>query len=258
MIQEASLSWCDKLASVPGVGLTLDWHFASGDAILTALSPILDGLVRDDKALFSVTRQDQFGIGVNLQDGFSYGIDSSKVYVSFQHNMRPKAVSGGPPIMEMLSHPMPYTKLLATALDMLAAATLTVPGNKARKINKVGIVSNTVVDPDEAPPGILRFIEYVSRPWKGFVDGYSFQMITLINKGEKWTDKCIHNIIKPDNANELLTLSFDWQRTFASGQAISKESINRILDNAQRDALDYLENLAEGGMFDADINCSST
>ena len=35
------MTWCDKLASTPVVGLKLEWGYASGNKILDCLSPVL-------------------------------------------------------------------------------------------------------------------------------------------------------------------------------------------------------------------------
>jgi hypothetical protein len=48
------LSWCDKLASTPGAGLKLDYHFVSADALINALSPVLDRMVEGDKPKFTM------------------------------------------------------------------------------------------------------------------------------------------------------------------------------------------------------------
>jgi len=39
------MSWCDKLASTPSVGLKFDYHFGPSSDILDVLTPILDPLV---------------------------------------------------------------------------------------------------------------------------------------------------------------------------------------------------------------------
>src|ERR1700723_2078018 len=106
------MSWCDKLASVPTVGLTLDFHFAPGESLLASLSPVLDKLVEKNKAAFDIEKLEAFAISVNTHDGFKYGIEPSKISIAFNHRMRPKVVSGGPPVMELLTQPRPFSQLL--------------------------------------------------------------------------------------------------------------------------------------------------
>ncbi|MDA0306951.1 MAG: hypothetical protein O3B76_11835, partial [Proteobacteria bacterium] len=97
------MSWCDKLASTPSVGFKLDYHFASGDEILHALGPILNNWVEGDKSQFSILRHESFVVELSTNDGFHYGVEPSKIHVTFTHKMKVKPVSGGPPVMEMLS-----------------------------------------------------------------------------------------------------------------------------------------------------------
>jgi hypothetical protein len=247
------LSWCDKLASTPAVGFTLDWHFATSHAILQALSPVLDKLVQDNKPVFTVERQEPFNVVFTTNDGFQYSVDPSKSVVSFQHRLKVKRTSGGPPTMELLSHPLPFSQLLPEVSKRLVEATLLLPGAKARMLTRIGIVSTTVVAEDEVPPGIERFIKYIGRPWKGSVDNYNIQIVADLDKTPKWSDRCAHLLVKPEDREQLPTLQFDWQRTFASGRPLTDESLRDVTATAERASLKYLEELAEGSQFDEDI-----
>ena len=239
------MSWCDKLASTPAVGFGLDWHFAPASDILDTLSPMLDKLVARDQPTFTVERPEQFSVSVTTLDGFQYGVDPNKVHVSFHHRMKPKFISGGPPVMEMLSRPLPYTSLLPEVSKKLVDITMNIPGPRNRFINRVGIVSTTVVSPNEIPPGISRFIDYMSRPWPNGLRGYNFNIASEIQNSTHWTDQCIHNISRPEDPEELITLQFDWQRIFHNGRARNKDVLTEILSEAQKNALKYFEELVD-------------
>jgi hypothetical protein len=156
-----------------------------------------------------------------------------------------------------LSHPAPFSNLLADVCSRLVAATLVVPGMRTRRINRVGIVANTMLAMDDNPPGVSRFIDYVGRPWGKNPEIFSFQIVSDLGKTQGWADRCIHAIAKPEG-EELVSLSFDWQRSFESGQAIHPESLKSILERAQTDALAYFEDLGEGSRFDENILRSAT
>ncbi len=250
------MSWCDKLASTPAAGFKMDWHFASTSAITQAMTPILDQLIEDNKPKFSLNAVDQFNASIAGEDGFTYGIDPAGVNVTFQHRMKAKQVSGGPPVMEMISRPMPFTQLLPDVFDRLINATLLVPNpNKSRRINRVGIVSTTVVAEDELPPGIAMFVDYMSRPWATKAKSFHFQITTEVGKDMQatWTDYCTHVAAKQEGADDLVVLSFDWHRTFETGKAINEDSLKDILRKAKLSALDYFESLGEGSQFDEQI-----
>ena len=247
------MSWCDKLASTPSVGFKLDQHFAAGDVILHALSPLLDKWVKGEKRPFRIDKSEAFNLEFTADNGFHYGIDPSKIHVSFSHIMTAKAVSGGPPIMEMLSSPLPFSKLLPEVSRRLTEATLLIPSTKNRTLTRVGVIATTVVAEDDLPPGIIRFIKYLGRPWSGCVDGFTYQIISEIDKTSRWSDRCIHFLSKPDDPEQLLTLKFDWQRSFVSGRPVTSDSLKEVLASAQKASNQYFEELAEGSRFDEDL-----
>jgi hypothetical protein len=247
------LSWCDKLASTPAVGFTIDWHFATSSAILQAFSPILDKLVQDNKQMFTVERQEPFIVVFITNDGFQYSIEPSKIAVSFRHRLKVKHTSGGPPTMELLSRPLPFSKLLPNVSKRLIEATLLLPGTKTRTVTRIGIVSTTLVAEDEVPPGVARFIKYIGRPWKGSVDNFNVQIVADLDKTPKWSDRCVHLLVKPEDWEQLPTLQFDWQRTFAPGRPLTDDSLRDIMARAETASLKYLEELAEGSLFDEDV-----
>ena len=64
------------------------------------------------------------------------------------------------------------------------------------------------------------------------------------------TERCSHMIVQPEEKDQLLTLQFDWQRLFSKGWTVTKSNLERVLNEAERDALRYFEDLAEGSRFD--------
>jgi hypothetical protein len=235
------------------MGFKLDGHFASGDSLLQALSPVLDKLLEGDKAKFAIHQHQSFDVAFTTDEGFNYGLDQSKVFVSFKHRMKAKPVSGGPPIMEMMSEPAPFTKLLPKVCSKLIEAALLLPKTESRKVTRVGVISTTSVAEDDLPPGIARFIRYIGRPWSDQLDHFNISVAAILDNKDGWSDKCIHTLTKTDDPEELLTISFDWQRTFASGYRISRESLESIAEKATVSSSQYFEELAEGSRFDEEI-----
>jgi hypothetical protein len=123
---------------------------------------------------------------------------------------------------------------------------------KSRKLLRVGVVASTFVAENELPPGIERFIEYLARPWHG-VEQYSFQITADLSKEDKSIDRCTHILLKPEDPEQLLTLRFDWHRTFVGGRAANRESMKEEMHRAVRDSMEYFEELAEGNRFDEEL-----
>jgi len=238
---------------MPGAGFKLDYHFAPSDNILQSLSPVLDSLVADDVPKFTVQQQGSFNVEFLTDAGFHYTVDPSRVAITFKHRVKAKPVSGGPPIMEMLSRPLPYTELLPQISSKLIEATLLLTGPQSRTVKRVGIISTTAVAEDELPPGIARFISYVGRPWRGLLSNFNISIAGEVDKASGWVDRCIHTLTKPEGSDQLMEMQFDWQRTFSSSRAINRESLRDILGKAERDSLKYFEEVAEGSLFDEEI-----
>lgn len=245
------MSWCDKLASVPTVGFKLNNHFAPIDTLLNAMFPIFDRIPEGQAKNVTVEQSTTaFATAFTTNDGFKYVLSEGSVSVAFNHRVRFRQVSGGPPTMEMLSKPMPFTTLLPGVFDKLVEATLLMPEASKRTINRVGIISTTPIAEEDIPPGIKRMLEYVARPWKGKFENFNVSLNMIINDAGETTDRCIHTIIKPDDSEQLMTLQFDWQRIFKTPWTVTKANCERALKEAQKEALKYFEDLAEGSRFD--------
>ena len=172
------MSWCDRLASTPTAGFKLSNHFAPTDVLLGSLAPIFDRIPEEQTKNVTVEPSStNFSISFVTNDGFRYSANESVVSVAFVHRVHYRPTSGGPPVMEMLSKPMPFTKLLPDVSKKLVEGTLLLPKATERQVMRVGIVSTTPIAAEDLPPGIKRMIEYVGRPWKGMFDA----MISELN-----------------------------------------------------------------------------
>src|SRR3978361_5268 len=100
-------SWCDKLASTPTIGIKMMPDVASGDAIIQALAPIFNKLPVGDNMGFQVEQHSPMAVTIMTDDGFRYAVDHARISVTFNHRLKARQVSGGPPVMEMTSKPLP-------------------------------------------------------------------------------------------------------------------------------------------------------
>jgi hypothetical protein len=233
------------------MGFVLDFHFESIDSVLHALSPILDKSVEGDRPTFTVERREPFSVNVNAQNGYIYLVEPSRISVTFQHVLKMKMVSGGPPVAEMLSHPLPYTELLPSVAKQLMDTTLLICERTTRKITRVGVVANATVSAADIPPGMARFITYIGRPWTGLVDYYTLQITAQLAEDSGLKDRCIHTLTKTEeDPEQLIRLMFDWQRVLKTGRAITRDSMIELVKPAEDAAMKYFEALAEGNLFD--------
>ena len=247
------MSWCDKLASTPAIGLRFEPRIVPAELVLRTWAPMLRRFVKDDTPTFTVDTQDSFGVELTTEEGFKYGSDMLRTHVTFQHRLRAKPVSGGPPTMELLSTPAPYTELLDEVSARLVEATLLMPESGTQMITRIGVVSSTQVALDEVPPGIVSFIEYLARPWRAGLDNLQVQLSAKLGEKPGWKDRCIHTVIKPEDEESLFTLQFDWQREFSPSRATHADTLADLIDQAKKSALSYYEQIAIGSLFDEEL-----
>lgn len=251
----ANETWCDKLASTPAIGFQYDNpHYIGSDSLLTSMSTILDNWTSATKSDFSIANQDSFGLNIQRENGFLYQFDPFKCSVTFQHRMKLRPTSGGLPIAEFASEPLPFTRSLDIASEELVeVALLLSEKNKARSIKRIGIVSTTVVAETEVPPGVKKFIDYASRPWSGELEGYNFTVIAKLRETDVYSTRCIHSIAKSEDPDQLMTLNFDWQKVYSKPIPLIREAVEKEVASIKNSALEYLERLAEGNVFDEHV-----
>jgi hypothetical protein len=210
-------------------------------------------MVKGDRASFRITKQEAFDINLDDEDGYIYGINASNISVEFRHHYRVRHTSAGPPAVVFLTEPLPFTTLLPIVSEKLIETTLLVAQAKQRKITRIGVVATTTVALEDAPPGIARFLTYVSRPWKGRVDFYSLEITGVIDETPDWSDRCVHQLIKREDPDAVPSVKLDWQRTFTTRRQVTGESIKSLLSHAEVAANQYFEDVAEGNRFDEEL-----
>jgi hypothetical protein len=254
------LVWCDKLASTPGIGLTFDARLIPSASILAALAPVFEKWVlgENDKLEFTVDRLDPFSLQVTSYTGYQYGVTHSRLAVEFVHRMKLRPTSAGPPVAELTSQPLPFTTLIPEISKRLVESTMLLPEIKTRKVKRIGIISTTALDEAIMPPGIARFVKYMGRPWQGAVEDYHFVITSELRRDSQSIDKCIHTLRKPADPDQLPSLRFDWQRWLDPSQPVQVELLETLLRDAEKSAMMYFEELAEGNRFDEDLLRSAT
>jgi hypothetical protein len=253
------MSWCDKLGSTPTVGFQMSPHFANSAILLDAFSPILDRHTELERmAAFNLEEvADNFAIAFNTYDGYKYGADATKLSVGFNHRMRTHNVSGGTQRMEQLTETAPFTELLPRTFEKASEAALLLPNAAKRTIDRVGVVSHTAASEDVVPPGVAKLLQWMGKPWGKLAPGFHLQFSGELEAKGDWSDRCTHTLVRREHGHDdLLTLIFDFQRTYKTPKAIHAEKMADIFHETQKSALRYFEELAEGDRFDA-INDNS-
>jgi hypothetical protein len=240
-------TWCDKLASVPAVGIRFPLRYLPTAVLLERLAPVMATWAVKDKPNFQVQKDEQFTLELVTDDGFIYGFGPGHASVTFQHRMKLKNNSGASPSLEMLSKPLPYTELVREAIYRLKTSLLAIDPKSEGVLDRVGLVSSTHVAEQDAPPGLLRLLEYIGRPWGDRPEAFDLMFIAQLKKDEKISDRCIHNLSRSEEEDALISAKFDFQRRFEEARSI--RGLDAILEQLEEGALAYFEDLAEGGRF---------
>lgn len=242
------MSWCDMLGSVPTVGVRLSPRLMSQDTILGAIGPLLDQQVSEFRQGYEIDQRPN-AIVFNLENGYSYTIEHERLSVSFSHRMGIQNSSGGLPRIAFFSAVRPYSELAIECVDRLADLLDRLPGAGDREIRRAGLVTQTTVSLDDAPPGLRRFASHFSSPWKA-VPSMSFSVLAVLAEAEKHTDKCTHFLAKPEDKEQVPQFLFDWMRFYTSSPPLVKTDAKRVLRQTLESALEYFEFLGEVGLDD--------
>ncbi len=253
------MTWCDKLASTPAVGYQFEAHFASGDRILDSLSPMTDTWANDKKPLFTVSRHESFHIELQHDNGFQYNVNETKASVTFQHRLKLRNTSAGLPVAEFISQPLQFSRLLSSAFDEVVKMTMLLPQSATRRVNRVGIVAQTIAVKDDLPPGLIKLLDYFAKPWQNGLHTFNVTVTANLRDDDRFTDRCVHHIGKMDGDDEnLITVRLDWQRSLKKPMMCIPEDMRKLNLAAERAALEYFEDLAVGNSFDEHIIGTST
>lgn len=248
------MSWCDKLASTPTIGIGFEPFHVSSATVLDLIAPLLNKLGDEKEPGYTIEKLDALGILLTQDAGFQYGIDSRRMFIEFKHRMKVRPVSGSAPRLDMISKPEPFTKMIAHLQSRIVELYSLLDAKGVRALLRIGVVSTTIVDRKEIPPGIEKFISYLQAPWGAKSESLNFSLMGDLNDEAEWSDRCHHTVSDIENEKGMLSLKFDFQRTFKAPVATKSAKLDELLPIVTESALEYFESLAEGGRFDVNRN----
>jgi hypothetical protein len=244
-----SVSWCDKLASRPTIGLRITPSFRPADNLLSALSPLFTAqikpLAQGEKATFTIDKKEAFDVIFTLQEGYRYSLGPTTLAIAHVHKIELRNASAGLPWLNFSSDEIVFTKSLEEISSrLLKCAELLDEGS--RRVTQFGLVSQTLVSYEEMPPGIVDQIENTVRPW-GNAPFFSFQIVSILDDNDQHIDRCIQTISRSEDEEVIPTISLDWQRTLKDSRlTLRYSSVKSFLDECTEKALRYFEELGEG------------
>ncbi|WP_363347930.1 hypothetical protein [Methylocystis echinoides] len=207
-----------------------------------------------DEPAFGIEALDHLQVVLTTNQGFQYSVNPSRISVTFASRAKIKHRTAMETTIENLSEVKPFSELLPLVCEKLIEAAMLLPSAEKRRFSRIGIVSRTLAQETEFPPGIKKLIEHLGKPWAGGLDAYNVSLTAQLGSSSKWAERCIHQLAKSDaGGGNVPILNLDWQRAFKAEQHLNREALVREMNAARSAAVHYMEELAEGNMFDEDL-----
>lgn len=246
--------WLDSLLAVPVVGIHMNPDFKEVFEFQKHGGNFLDFL-KKDKALemgnIEITPMEIWGYSVSVRKtGFSFVLTPQNVTAQYIYEIKPVTHPGSLPAFEP-SETMAYTQLLEKSFNYVQHFFSPIKDLTGFQFDRIGIVANIGSDKESLPPGVVRWIEHLSKPWGALVKSESLLLAKIKeNKEAKYRDQC-HHIMKFDETIPETGIQFtlDWQRVFEKPISISEtKELTVNLTSCKDEALKYFQKFGEGDL----------
>jgi hypothetical protein len=242
--------WLDTLLAVPAIGVRLRPDFKEIFDFQKRLGSFIDFLIREEKfevEKLEIKSQDIWGYSISVQKtGFSFTLTPKDITGQYLYEIHQTARPGGLPTLE-LPETMPYTQLFEKVFRYLQKVFTLIKDLKGFQFDRIGIVTNIGTDKESLPPGVLKWIENLSKPWGGLTKSES-SLVAKLHENEEggYLDQCHHNIKFDDTVPEAgIRFTLDWQRIFKKSIFIG-EGLSESLASCKDEALAYFQKFGEG------------
>jgi hypothetical protein len=249
-------SWCDKLASLPSVGLKFSNSFTSSAILLDKITPFLDSMATGDTNNFTLLRNEPFSIAIDTEQGFQYTIEPGRVFITKVRKIKIKNMgTSHSPIFELPYDEQSYTQALQELVNRIVDFSQLLIDFGTRRLIRVGIVTTTSAKEDEFPPGIIGIINELKTTWNNTIISIDNNIKTVISRSDDEEIYCAHRIVVPEESpDSLVTIIMDWQKQFIVPKICSISSTRKIIDGCVISAINYFELFASGDAHANDIN----
>lgn len=246
--------WLDSLLAVPAIGIRISPDFKDIFGFQKRLGDFIDFLTREEKfdiEKLEINTQEIFGYTISFRKtGFSFVMTPKNIIGQYLYEIDQSPQPGGLPKFR-LPEVMPYSQLLEKTFKCVQKLIALMKDLKGFQFDRIGIVANVGSDKDSLPPGVLKWVEHLNKPWGKLVKSDASLVAQLDkNETEGYNDRCHHNIKFDDATPETgIHFTLDWQRTFNKSILISEgKGLSVLLTSCKAKALDYFQTFGEGDL----------
>jgi len=246
--------WLDSLLAVPAIGVRISPDFKEIFDFQRRLEGFLDFLVNEEKfgiEKLEIKSQGIWGYSVSIQKtGFSFVLTPNDIIGQYAYEIGQIPKPGGLPTFQ-LPETMPYSQLLEKISTHVQKVFALIKDLRGFRFDRIGIVANVGSDKESLPPGVLKWIENLSKPWGTLTKSESLLLAKLHENEEGgYRDQC-HHIVKFDDTTPETGIRFtlDWQRVFEGSIPISEgKGLSGNLTSCKNEALTYFQRFGEGDL----------
>lgn len=246
--------WLDTLLAVPVVGIHINPEFKEVFEFQKRIGNFLDYL-RKDKALekgnIEIKAEEIWGYSISVRKtGFSFTLTPNDIIGQYSYEIKQITQPGSLPTFEP-PETIAYSQLLEKTLSYIQEFITLIKDLKGFQFERIGIVANVGGDKESLPPGVLRWLKHLSKPWGTLIKSQSILLAKLQeNKEAQYRDQCHHIVNFDDTIPEAgVRFTLDWQRFFE--KPVSMSDMNVLPANllsCKNEALNYFQNFGEGGL----------
>jgi hypothetical protein len=246
--------WLDSLFAVPVVGVHMIPDFKEVFEFQKRIGNFLDFLAVDKPsqiAKFVIKPDEIWGYSISVREtGFSFVLRPQDIIGQYSYEIKHVPHPGSLPTFEPPTT-MPYSQLLEKIFNYVQEFVSFIKDLKGFKYDRIGIVANIGSDKESLPPGVLEWIEHLSKPWRELIKSESLLLAKLQENEERgYRDQC-HHILKFDDTTPEIGIRFtlDWQRFFKKPILISEaKGLSENLISCKNEALNYFQKFGEGDL----------
>ena len=246
--------WLDTLLAVPVVGIRMIPDFKELFEFQKRIGNFLDYLKKDkelEKGNIDIRPKEIWGYSISvLKTGFSFTLTPKDIIGQYSYEIKEVTRPGSLPTFEP-PETIAYSQLLEKTLTYVQVFLALIKDLKGFQFDRIGIVANVGSDKESFPPGVLRWLEHLSKPWGTLTKSESLLLANLQENNEaQYRDQCHHVVKFDDTTPEVgVRITLDWQRVFEIPISMSDiEVLPRTLLSCKDEARKYFQNFGEGGL----------
>lgn len=222
--------WFDLVPSTPTIGIRHEPWVAFGSGTEAAIDVLLSRwttpTLEFSPGLHKVTSK---------KDGLTATFQPNHVMFQFQYSWR---IETDAPSRPKLVYEQPaeiFSVLLRSLTEHAERALATL--RSSLRVEFIGVVLQSTLDPDNLPPGASRLVGQLARPFQGRLSAYNANLTVEVGDAAR----CHHRMERRQDDLDEVRFNLDWQRLWSPPEAMSGAQIVSSLRKVQDNALGYFE-----------------